>query len=118
MNRRSFISAASLVSIAGSAAAQAPAPAKTIKITVLKNSVQEEFQKFQPNSKITACNAVKEGQEFTLKLPWEKPQGMCDWAWGDLRPIIQAVNGGNPEKTVSCCTDGYRPVFFLIERVG
>lgn len=115
MNRRNFISAASLCSVA---AAQTPAAFKGIKITVLKNSVQEEFQKFRPNSKIAACTVQKEGQEFLLKSVWSKPEGMCEWAWADLRPVIHAVNGGQPQRMVSCCTDGYRPVFFLVEKIG
>jgi uncharacterized repeat protein (TIGR04076 family) len=122
MNRRNFISAATLCSAAAAstsaAVADPPAPVKGVKITVLKNSVQAEFQKFRPNSKIAACDVMKEGQEFMLKSAWSKPEGMCEWAWADLRPIIHAVNGGQPQRMVSCCTDGYRPVFFLVEKVG
>ena len=46
-----------------------------------------------------------------------KPEGFCDWAWADIRVFIHDVTAGMMDRTVACCTDGYRPVFFLLERV-
>ena len=51
------------------------------------------------------------------------PDGFCSWAWADIQSYVMTLaRGGNfigvREGTyVSCCTDGFRPVFFLIERI-
>ena len=47
------------------------------------------------------------------------PDGFPGWAWTDIQKSVMVLaRGGNmlgvqPGKFVSCCTDGFRPVFFL-----
>ncbi len=113
MNRRDFISVTALTS---AALAQEPRKAR-MKITVLKNTVQKDFQKYH-EFQTAACMVVKPGQEFLVHSASEMPKGMCSWAWDDMRKNMEFVDKGQVECTVSCCTDGFRPVFFLIERVG
>jgi uncharacterized repeat protein (TIGR04076 family) len=125
MERREFLSCAALTSAASlavaqpahAAAQQPPAQAaKRVRITVLRRSIQKEFQQYR-KSEIVACDRVKDGQQFIVESPWEKPAGMCDWAWADIRTFIHIVRAGDLSEFVTCCTDGFRPVFFRIEKL-
>jgi len=120
MERRGFFGCAGMASLgalAGTASAQqGPSPAKGVKITVLKTSLQADLQKYRERE-ITPCDRFREGQEFVVEVPWYQPEGFCPWAWADIRTYIHIVHGGAMESTVACCTDGYRPVFFRLERM-
>jgi uncharacterized repeat protein (TIGR04076 family) len=68
------------------------------------------------------CDQFKEGQEFIMGL--ECPPNFCSWAFADIqRDIIHILMGGSypwvkeEGVAISCCTDGFRPVIFRIERV-
>ena len=125
MERREFVGCASLATmtaLAGRAVAQdaAPeekAPAKGVKITVLKTSVQRDFDQHR-SGETRPCSEFKEGQEFTVNVPWYPPDGFCSWAWADIRTYIHIVHAGGMDQTVACCTDGFRPVFFKLERMA
>ncbi len=125
MERRDFLGCAVLTTLAaGSGLAQAATekitkpgqPPKGIRITVLKHAEQPEYQKYGGGD-IKACTVVRDGQQFVAERPWTKPQGMCDWAWADIRAYLPFVFAGEPDQMVACCTDGYRPVFFRLERL-
>jgi uncharacterized repeat protein (TIGR04076 family) len=132
LGRRCFLGGlgAGAVMAAGQAhAADEPGVPKKIgcKITVLKRSLNQEYVDSFRGGKLEACPVFKEGQEFVLRHPWDSPQGFCDWAWADLRSFILATTFGRPEAFpptgagkdgvfVGCCSDGFRPVFFKIER--
>ena len=102
---------------------------KNIKITVLKRvDPSIIFDGNIPNipgtdRKFQICNAFKEGQEFIVKKNGERPEGFCVWAWNDLFKDISILHfcGNLPwaEKgtTITCCTDGIRPVSFKLERM-
>ena len=69
------------------------------------------------------CHLVKEGQEFDVPNPYEKPEGLCSSAWADIRTyIITIATGGefdfmkNPRSCLAICSDPIRPVVFHIER--
>jgi uncharacterized repeat protein (TIGR04076 family) len=121
MERRQFVGCAGLASmtaLAGSAVAQdSKAPAKGVKITVLKTTVQKDLESVR-GGKINRCDRFEEGQEFVVEMPWYPPEGFCDWAWADIRTYIGLVHAGGMEQTVACCTDGFRPVFFKLERLS
>jgi uncharacterized repeat protein (TIGR04076 family) len=134
MKRRDFITTAaagSLGALAGSAFSQSvpatpaaqPAPAapaksgQKIKITVLKRTLNDEWNKAYREGKVKLCSAVQDNQEFILESSRRKPEGLCDWAWADIRVYIQQVDAGKFDTTVACCTDGFRPVFFKVERL-
>lgn len=97
-----------------------PQPAKGVKITVVKRSVLTEFQKYRENNEeIPACRRFQDGQEFFVGFPWVSapPKEFCGWAWNDIVKSAYTVHGGQINRMVTCCTDGFRPVFFLLERV-
>jgi uncharacterized repeat protein (TIGR04076 family) len=73
------------------------------------------------------CQEFKDGDSFLVEgRPGpQKPAGFpCDWAWADLqRALTTILLGGEapwinrPGAIVACCTDGLRPVTFLVQRI-
>ena len=128
MERRDFL-ATSACALAGlgvpAAASGVPAAAAeqgqaekkhAVKLTVLKRGYEKEFADAFLGGKGGPCPKFKDGQEFIVTSQWTMPAGMCEWAWGDIRTYIHDVFLAG-KTTVGCCTDGFRPVFFKIERV-
>jgi uncharacterized repeat protein (TIGR04076 family) len=124
MKRRDFLATAAMGSVGALASAAIPetgpaAPAKPsskCKITVLKRTLNDDWNKEFRGGNVKICGKLQDNQEFTVESPWRKPDGFCDWAWGDIRSYIQLVDAGKIDVSVNCCTDGFRPVFFKIER--
>ena len=96
------------------------------KITVVRIGFNEDLiNEYASDPKsVTPCPALKENQEFILTSPYEVPEGMCAWAWADLRPYIFAIATGgsfdfqkDKDTVLACCSDTYRPVTFKIERI-
>jgi len=96
------------------------------KVTVIKRACNMElvnlYVKIPEN--ISACNKVKDNQEFIISNPYEMPEGICSYAWADIRPQILAIASGGTfeflkEKNIAIatCTDLFRPVIFKIEKV-
>ena len=99
---------------------------KTVRITVLKKTFNQEFvdaytledADWQPKG---CCHDFEVGQEFFSD--GHMPEGFSDWAWTDIHKyVVVLARGGNmvgvkPGKFVTCCTDGFRPVFYLLERI-
>jgi uncharacterized repeat protein (TIGR04076 family) len=114
MERRSFVA-----SVAATAFGAQTQPSKAVRITVLKRSVQDEFRKYSFGP-IPICDRFKDGQQFTVETVTDRPpEGMlCKFAWEAIRGTAASIKAYGPERTVACCTDGFRPVFFLIERQG
>ena len=94
----------------------------SVKITVLKRTQNEDFLKQFATSIWDKCEVFSEGQEF-VSVNVEMPAGFCSHAWQVLYPfVLVQARGGSMRGTkdgcfVSCCNDGFRPVFFKIERV-
>lgn len=86
------------------------------KITVLKKGYDKELFQTYKDRDGKPCPLFEIGQEIIVNKWWNCPEGFCNWAWADIRPYIQQIFSGT-EKTVSCCTDGFRPVVFLLERI-
>ncbi len=97
------------------------------KVTVVKKDCNiklvDSFVKNPENFSI--CNRVEENQEFIISNPYVMPEGICEYAWADIRPQILAIASGGTFKflkeknmTVATCTDLFRPVTFKIERIG
>ncbi|MBA7667511.1 hypothetical protein ES703_75603 [subsurface metagenome] len=97
-----------------------------VKITVLRRLDPSELFDEMPVTHVRdlkACDRVEDGQEFIVK-GLDMPEGFCPPAWvaivGNVRTMMF---GGNmpwlKEKgtTVTCCTDGLRPVIFKLERM-
>ena len=100
-----------------------------LKITVLKKlSAQEVYGHPLPDvdeSMAAYCDRLEVGQEFTVDETGAMPAGFCTWAWHDIYPEVTALRFGGDFPWIkkagmiySCCTDGVRPVFFKIERIG
>jgi len=103
------------------------------RVTVIKRAwhgdITEEYldREFSPAG-LGPCQEFSEGDAFLVNgTPGpQKPDDFpCDWAWVDLqRALTTILLGGDapwinrPGSTVACCSDGLRPVSFLIERVG
>ncbi len=127
MHRREFLTgtaAASACALAGlglpgeAGAGAGQAQKKyVVKLTVLRRGFEKEFADKFRNGQGAPCPKFKDGQEFTITSPWALPAGFCEWAWGDIRTYIHDVFAGQSGTTVGCCTDGFRPVFFKIERL-
>ncbi|QJB58060.1 TIGR04076 family protein [Pseudodesulfovibrio sp. zrk46] len=92
-----------------------------IKITVMKKLFHEDLvqQYTDEPAKWTPCKKFNVGDTFHIpgNSPWDKPEGFCGWAWADLQKMIWGMARGGPKRFVSCCTDGYRPVVFLLEQL-
>jgi uncharacterized repeat protein (TIGR04076 family) len=87
-----------------------------VKITVLRRDYEKEFVEKLKTGPKSACTRFTDNQEFTVTSQWAMPEKFCAWAWADIRPYIPMVFGqGNP--IAVCCTDGFRPVFFKVERI-
>ena len=99
-----------------------------VRITVLKKMVNPDLihelatPGFQEKS-TEGCDRFQIGQTFDVK--WDQiPQGFCTWAWADIqRDVSSMLMGADahwvvPKGTiVTCCTDGFRPVVFKVERL-
>ena len=92
-----------------------------VKITVLRKLFHKEFvEKYAWNPEgWTPCKLFEEGQEFVTseQTPWEMPSGFCGWAWADIQKLVYGMARGGQDVFVTCCTDGYRPVVFKLEKI-
>ena len=126
MQRRDFIScaaASSVCALAPAAVAQEPAAKKrqkknSCKITVLKKTIHNDLYQKYKGKEGRLCTIFEEGQEFIVKSPYKPPEGFCQWAWADIRQFILGVYFGSEDTAVACCTDGFRPVIFKLERIA
>ena len=87
------------------------------RITVLKKTLNKDWSLQFRGREGEPCSIFNEGQEFIIEDIWNIPEGFCPWAWADIRTFIHKVNDKAMDTFVSCCTDGFRPVFFKIERI-
>jgi uncharacterized repeat protein (TIGR04076 family) len=99
------------------------------KITIVKKTYNQElvrqYSNFGPDH--GPCPMFEEGQTFICGM--DMPAGFCSWAWDDIHKLVFASLGHADFNTIvegcskdnkaviGCCTDGYRPVVFLIEAI-
>ncbi len=92
------------------------------KITVLKRMVNPDISAEYLGEEIGPCGLFEDGQEF-IQEDWRPPEGFCPWAWSDIhKEIILVRRGGEQHEklkkmAIACCTDGFKPVVFKIERI-
>lgn len=74
--------------------------------------------------KYTVCTAYHDDSEYIVGSDGLMPEGFCGWAWRDVyKDVAVLAYGGDfhpwVEKgiAITCCTDGIRPVSFLMERL-
>jgi uncharacterized repeat protein (TIGR04076 family) len=102
-----------------------------VKITILKRMANPDLIAEYAGDKVREtrlaspqCGLFADGQEFTLSDASEVPDGFCAWAWADIHREILAISAGGdltpwlkkPGVAIACCSDGFRPVVFKIER--
>ena len=65
------------------------------------------------------CSHFEVGQEFVVSAnrPWDMPPGFCGWAWADIQKMVLGMARGGPNHFITCCTDGYRPVLFRLQKI-
>ncbi len=104
-----------------------------VKITVIKTLNTEELHGdsdlgCSAGILTPTCPVFKKGQEFIWPLSGDNssmPEGFnCGGAWADIYRHIEvlAFHGQHywmdqDGKYLACCTDGFRPVVFLLERL-
>lgn len=93
-----------------------------IRITVKKTLFHADLIEEYADSPLdwTPCPLFREGDVRVVDAdaPWVAPEGFCGWAWADLQKTVWGMSRGGPERFITCCTDGYRPVVFLLERIA
>jgi uncharacterized repeat protein (TIGR04076 family) len=97
------------------------------KITVVKRAVFEDLIAAyisDTREDFDRCPSFEDGQEFLIEGFPSRPEGFCDWAWADIqRDVVLVMFGGDypwvqqPGSAITCCTDGFRPVVFKVERL-
>lgn len=103
------------------------APVRQVRITVLKKQFYPELavQYLTDGVAAGACPILEEGNRFIYTGGAKMPEGLCPWAWLDIYNTVSTLaNGGsyypwynNPNQSIECCSDGIRPVVFLIEAI-
>lgn len=96
---------------------------KQVKITVVRMARYDDLIERYENPIEHACD-LKTGQVF-IANGWERPQNFCPSAWETLSPFVMALSHGaenfydgwmkNPRSALLSCSDGFRPVSFLVE---
>jgi uncharacterized repeat protein (TIGR04076 family) len=101
---------------------------KKARITVAKKLVVDDLVQEWADEEVKkkgfgVCDAFELGQQYILERP-NQPEGFCSWAWADIHKDVIAIMGGasfhwikKEGVSVACCSDGFRPVVFVIERV-
>jgi len=95
-----------------------------VRITVLKRLLNEDaVDKYADPPDWERCGKVKDGQEFVSENV-NMPTEFCSWAWADMQKYVMALArganfvGARKGVFVTCCTDGFRPVIFKLERIS
>ena len=93
-----------------------------VRITVLRRTLNRQAVARYGEGTWEPCERLSERQVF-ISSGANMPEGFCSWAWADIQKYVLVVaRGGNhdgrrPGTNVACCSDGYRPVIFAIERI-
>jgi uncharacterized repeat protein (TIGR04076 family) len=93
-----------------------------VRITVLRRLLHEDLLRAHADSVWSPCERLREGQTFVSEGA-NMPDGFCSWAWCDIQKYALTLGRGGDflgvrtGTFVTCCTDGFRPVLFLLERI-
>jgi uncharacterized repeat protein (TIGR04076 family) len=94
-----------------------------VRITVLKRTIFQDVVDEHAPWEMVPCGLFQDGQEFIIDSDVTPPEGFCAWAYADIQKYIMLLrHDGNPglkhEGTaIACCTDGFRPVVFKLEKM-
>jgi uncharacterized repeat protein (TIGR04076 family) len=97
-----------------------------VKITVLQCAAYPELAEkyLAAADSFGPCDMFQVGQQFIADGFLACPAGFCAEAWQNIWPSCLAISRGGTfapytkeeNQWVCCCTDGLRPVTFLLER--
>jgi len=97
-----------------------------VKIKVLQRAAYPELAKqyLADTENFGPCSCLQDGQEFVADGFLACPEGLCAEAWQNIWANCLAISRGGTYAPytkeenlwVCCCTDGLRPVTFLLER--
>ncbi|WP_213950928.1 TIGR04076 family protein [Tepidanaerobacter syntrophicus] len=97
-----------------------------VKITVIEKILHEHIadKYLTDGKKVGSCDCFEVGDSFIADGMMAPPKNFCPFAWNDIFSTVLAISRGGTftpwDKTnfshIACCTDGVRPVTFLIER--
>ena len=95
---------------------------KKMKLTVVKGFTAEEVfdgevPDYFPEEFESPCPKYHVGSEWVMESV-DCPDGFCSWAWADIQKLVYGMARGGQDVFVTCCTDGYRPVIFKLEKVA
>jgi len=96
----------------------------TVKVTVLRRLYHKDLYEQYGQTAGTPCTKVADGQEFIVGVDATMPDGFCSWAWSEIFHYVLVLarggdlHGAKPGVFIASCADGYRPVLFLLERMG
>lgn len=97
---------------------------KQVRITVLRKQLYADLaEEYLTDGVDIDCDFYREGQTFLYEGGAVMPEGFCPWAWVDIYHSVSALSSGatctpwqkRDGVSVVCCTDGIRPVTFLLE---
>ncbi len=91
-----------------------------VRITILRKLHHKDLiEAYTDSGNWGVCSHFEEGQQFVVSAssPWTMPEGFCGWAWADIEKLVWGMARGGANVFVTCCTDGYRPVLFLLEKL-
>ena len=96
---------------------------KKVRITVLRKQMYEDFAKEFLTDGVQSCDFFDVGARFLYEGGAVMPEGFCPWAWVDVYRSVSALSTGathtpwqrRENMNVVCCTDGIRPITFLLE---
>ncbi|MBI4295124.1 MAG: TIGR04076 family protein [Chloroflexi bacterium] len=100
-----------------------------VKVTVVRvmspqDVYGDKVPAIQGKAVTVPCQMFKEGDEYIVDENANCPPGFCHWAYTDIHRDLAhlTLDGDFPwvgEKgvTLACCTDGFRPVCFRLERI-
>jgi len=98
-----------------------------VKISVLKKCYYGELADvyLTEGKEVGACPLLNVGDVFLYEGGAVMPDGFCPWAWIDIYRGVNALAAGASYAPwnnrdgiqILCCTDGVRPVVFLLEAV-
>ncbi len=96
---------------------------KKVRITVKRIARYDDLIVQYENPMEHACGMTL-GQSF-IANGWEKPEGFCSSAWDSVSSFVMTLaHGGgdfydgwmkDPKSAMISCSDGFRPVSFLLE---
>ena len=99
-----------------------------VKITVVKrlncNEIHADSDLGCSANVPPVCDRFEEGQEFVTDLTTGVPEGFCAGAFVDMFRYLSGLKSGanyswmnEKGKMLVCCSDGFRPVVFRLERI-